>query len=228
MGWGVGGEVAAHANASTDRCPARRGSLRALTGVRAVWAPMRHSRVWAFWSGVRRAAACGGEARVAAKTAGAGAGAPTAAEWDDRAEHDITILLFWCLVAHGHLRRYALARTQPGERRRLDEQQLAADAFYTAVAFQTDMRQTDTDRFLRGVQTVDSSWCVRCSPHGSPPVARDPSHWRRESAWPPFSRLSQPRWHGPSRGLAPKADGANKWWVRWRGASASSEVPLRR
>jgi len=34
---------------------------------------------------------------------------------------------------------------------------------------------------------------------------------------------------GPSRGLAAKADGwGNKWWVRWRGASASSEVPLRR
>jgi hypothetical protein len=29
--------------------------------------------------------------------------------------------------------------------------------------------------------------------------------------------------------LAPKADGwGNKWWVRWRGASASLEVPLRR
>ena len=37
------------------------------------------------------------------------------------------------------------------------------------------------------------------------------------------------RGDGPSRGLAPKADGwGNKWWVRWRGASASSEVPLRR
>ena len=52
------------------------------------------------------------------------------------------------------------------------------------------------------------------------------------------------RGDGPSRGLASKADGwgrlaardgagpeggwGNKWWVRWRGASASSEVPLRR
>ena len=84
-------------------CPARpRQPLRALTGVRAVWAPMSHSRAMgllvSIWSGVRRAAAGGAEARVAAKTAGAGAGAPTAAEWDDRAEHDITILLFWCLV----------------------------------------------------------------------------------------------------------------------------------
>ena len=110
---------------------------------------MSHSRAMgllvSIWSGVRRAAAGGAEARVAAKTAGAGAGAPTAAEWDDRAEHDITILLFWCLVAHGHLRRYALARTQPGERRRLDEQQLAADAFLYGGSV-PDRHETDRYR----------------------------------------------------------------------------------
>ena len=132
-------------------CPARRGSL---SGRSRACGPfghpyLSHSRAMgllvSIWSGVRRAAAGGAEARVAAKTAGAGAGAPTAAEWDDRAEHDITILLFWCLVAHGHLRRYALARTQPGERRRLDEQQLAADAFLYGGSV-PDRHETDRYR----------------------------------------------------------------------------------
>ena len=40
-----------------------------------------------------------------------------------------------------------------------------------------------------------SGWCVRCSPHGCPSVVRGPSHWRRESAGPPFSRLSRPGEH---------------------------------
>ena len=45
---------------------------------------------------------------------------------------------------------------------------------------------------LRG---ASSGWCVRCSPHGCPSVVRGPSHWRRESAGPPFSRLSRPGEH---------------------------------
>ena len=41
-------------------------------------------------------------------------------------------------------------------------------------------------------------WCVRGSPHSCLSVVRGPSHWRRESAGPPFSRLSLPGEH-PSR-----------------------------
>ena len=45
---------------------------------------------------------------------------------------------------------------------------------------------------LRG---ASSGWCVRCSPHSCLSVVRGPSHWRRESAGPPFSRLSRPGEH---------------------------------
>ena len=61
---------------------------------------------------------------------------------------------------------------------------------------------------LRG---ASSGWCVRCSPHGCPSVVRGPSHWRRESAGPPFSRLSRPGEHlthqpllAPLRRLKPR------------------------
>ena len=54
----------------------------------------------------------------------------------------------------------------------------------------------------------DSDFCVSCSPHGWPSVVRGLSHWRRESARPPFSRLS--RTHisrsGPAA-FAAKTDG---------------------
>eukprot|EP00964_Phaeocystis_antarctica_P052268 scaffold30584_cov47-Phaeocystis_antarctica.AAC.1 len=39
---------------------------------------------------------------------------------------------------------------------------------------------------------TSSGWCVRCSPHSCLSVVRGPSHWRRESRGPPFSRLSLP------------------------------------
>ena len=45
---------------------------------------------------------------------------------------------------------------------------------------------------LRG---ASSGWCVRCSPHSCLSVVRGPSHWRRESRGPPFSRLSLPGEH---------------------------------
>jgi len=40
---------------------------------------------------------------------------------------------------------------------------------------------------LRG---TSRGWCVRCSPHSCLSVVRGPSHWRRESAGPPFSRYA--------------------------------------
>ena len=50
-------------------------------------------------------------------------------------------------------------------------------------------------RVIGLLRVSSSSWCVRCSPNGSPSVVRGPSHWRRESAGPPFSRLSRPGEH---------------------------------
>ena len=54
----------------------------------------------------------------------------------------------WLLI-YGVMHWPAPSRASAAPPSRPDEQQLAADAFYTAVAFQADMRQTDTDRYIK-------------------------------------------------------------------------------
>ena len=78
-----------------------------------------------------------------------------------------------------------------------------------------------------------SDFCVSCPPHGWPSVVRGLSHWRRESAGPPFSRLSRTgtrQGHSTRRGLySPSMRGSTSTtWSIDRGTCPSSLSSWRR
>eukprot|EP00964_Phaeocystis_antarctica_P104308 scaffold69463_cov56-Phaeocystis_antarctica.AAC.3 len=82
--------------------------------------------------------------------------------------------------------RHHYARCDPHESRARRDQSLAGHD-RPACGRMREANQAESSEHV----AADRARCFSGrSPHGCPSVVRGPSHWRRESAGPPFSRLS--------------------------------------